>query len=96
MYVFASVSMSLSFYLMLTLYHIDLALSPEVAYPVAMNEIIAAYTDLIQNHGVNSKRIILCRSTTLLYFTAVFSLSPVDYKRQIREASNILFYLFMI
>ncbi|KAG0315148.1 hypothetical protein BG000_005277, partial [Podila horticola] len=38
---------------------VEYSLSPEVAYPVAMNEIIAAYTDLIQNHSVNSKRIIL-------------------------------------
>ncbi|KAG0039744.1 hypothetical protein BGZ82_006896 [Podila clonocystis] len=38
---------------------VEYSLSPEVAYPVAMNEIIAAYTDLIQNHNVSSKRIIL-------------------------------------
>ncbi|KAF9374805.1 hypothetical protein CPB97_011884 [Podila verticillata] len=38
---------------------VEYSLSPEVAYPVAMNEIIAAYTDLIQNHNVSSKRIVL-------------------------------------
>ncbi|KAG0323143.1 hypothetical protein BGZ99_002919 [Dissophora globulifera] len=38
---------------------VPVGLSPENPYPHAMNEVIAAYTDLIQLHGVDSKRIIL-------------------------------------
>lgn len=80
------------FYLMLTLYHIDLALSPEVAYPVAMNEIIAAYTDLIQNHNVSSKRIVLCRSILLLIFLSWMSTS----EQKICEVANFFFLFDLI
>ncbi|KAF9963690.1 hypothetical protein BGZ65_000895 [Modicella reniformis] len=38
---------------------IQYALAPEQVYPYAMEEIIAAYRDLIKNHGVDPKRIIL-------------------------------------
>ncbi|KAI1320081.1 hypothetical protein EDD11_002053 [Mortierella claussenii] len=38
---------------------VEYGLSPEHPYPTAMNEIIAAYEDLIMQHGVDSKRIIL-------------------------------------
>ncbi|KAG0043543.1 hypothetical protein BGZ83_011283 [Gryganskiella cystojenkinii] len=38
---------------------VDYSLSPEVAYPVAMDEIIASYKSLIQERGVDPKKIVL-------------------------------------
>lgn len=67
----------------------SIALSPEVAYPVAMNEIIAAYTDLIQNHNVSSKRIVFCRSTCLFF-------SVYNIKRRLQCCNNSLFHFLNI
>ncbi|KAF9417086.1 hypothetical protein BGZ94_010034 [Podila epigama] len=41
---------------------VEYSLSPEVAYPVAMNECIAAYSDLVKVYNINTKRIILSSS----------------------------------
>jgi hypothetical protein len=38
---------------------VTLGLSPEHVYPVAMNEVIASYKSLIQEHGVDPKKIVL-------------------------------------
>ncbi|KAF9543389.1 hypothetical protein EC957_000899 [Mortierella hygrophila] len=38
---------------------VEYGLSPENPFPVALNEITAAYQDLVKQYGVNSKRIII-------------------------------------
>ena len=43
-----------------------LGLSPENPFPVAMNEMAAAYKDLVQIHGVDSGRIVLCKHTSVV------------------------------
>ncbi|KAF9573347.1 hypothetical protein EC968_008617 [Mortierella alpina] len=45
---------------------VEYGLSPENPFPVAMNEITAAYKDLVQTHGVEAGRIVLSLGTTLL------------------------------